>query len=143
MAEAEGLTISVSLPADPVWFDADPDRLAQVFSNLLNNASKYTEAGGRIVLSAEREDGEAVVRVTDTGIGIDPELLPHVFDLFAQSDRTIDRSQGGLGIGLTGRCRSPPAENPSYSGRGRQRPGGEAAGAAALEAWQSRGPYGP
>ena len=101
MVEAEGQVLSVSLPDGPVWLDADPVRLTQVVSNLLNNASKYTEPGGRIALSAVREDGGAVVRVSDTGIGIDAALLPHVFDLFTQSERTIDRSQGGLGIGLT------------------------------------------
>jgi CheY-like chemotaxis protein len=101
MLRAEGQELSVSLPDDPVRLDADPVRLTQVVSNLLNNASKYTEPGGRIALSAERAGGEAVVRVTDTGIGIDPDLLPHVFGLFTQSKRTIDRSQGGLGIGLT------------------------------------------
>jgi CheY-like chemotaxis protein len=75
--------------------------LAQVVSNLLNNAAKYSDEQGRIWLSVEAADGEAVVRVRDTGCGIAPEVLPHVFDLFTQADRTLDRSQGGLGIGLT------------------------------------------
>ncbi|HEX6986164.1 MAG TPA: PAS domain S-box protein, partial [Planctomycetaceae bacterium] len=101
MTEAEGQAFSVSLPDEPVWLDADPVRLAQVLSNLLTNASKYTEPGGRITLTAERRGGEAVIRVADTGIGIDPDLLPHIFELFTQSERSIDRSQGGLGIGLT------------------------------------------
>src|SRR5262249_44702167 len=69
--------------------------------NLLNNAAKYTEPGGRIELEAGREGDEAVVRVRDTGIGIEPDLLPRVFDMFTQADRALDRSQGGLGIGLT------------------------------------------
>jgi CheY-like chemotaxis protein len=72
-----------------------------VFGNLLNNAAKYTEEGGRIRLTAGREGGEAVVRVRDTGVGIPAEMLPRVFDLFAQAERTLDRAQGGLGIGLT------------------------------------------
>jgi signal transduction histidine kinase/CheY-like chemotaxis protein len=90
-----------SLPPAPVWLEADPARLAQVVANLLNNAAKYTDERGRIVLSAAREGGEAVVRVRDTGVGIPAEMLPRVFDLFAQADRTLDRAQGGLGIGLT------------------------------------------
>jgi signal transduction histidine kinase len=84
---------SLSLHADPV-------RLAQVFSNLLNNAAKYTEPGGSVSLYAEQADAHAVVRVRDTGVGIPAEVLPHVFDLFTQVDRTLNRSQGGLGIGL-------------------------------------------
>jgi PAS domain S-box-containing protein len=90
-----------SLPAEPVWLDCDPIRLAQVFGNLLNNAAKYTPPHGQIWLSAEREDDFVVVRVRDNGPGIEAPLLPHVFDLFKQGERTIDRSQGGLGIGLT------------------------------------------
>ncbi|WP_164104662.1 PAS domain S-box protein [Candidatus Laterigemmans baculatus] len=90
-----------SLPAEPVWIDADPVRMAQVIGNLLNNASKYTEPGGDIELSVERRDASVLLRVRDSGIGIRRELLPHVFDLFTQDQRTIDRSQGGLGIGLT------------------------------------------
>ena len=74
--------------------------MAQVFSNLLNNAAKYTDEGGEIALSAEQAGREVVVRVRDNGIGIAPDLLPHVFDMFAQADR-LSRSRGGLGIGLT------------------------------------------
>ena len=81
--------------------DGDPARLAQVLANLLNNAAKYTEEGGRISLTAAREGDEAVFRVRDTGVGIPAEMLPRVFDLFTQVDRSLDRSQGGLGIGLT------------------------------------------
>ena len=76
-------------------------RLAQVVGNLLTNAAKYTEANGRIRLTAQREGGEAVLRVRDTGIGIAPDMLPHIFELFVQVDHAATRSQGGLGIGLT------------------------------------------
>jgi CheY-like chemotaxis protein len=81
--------------------EADSVRLAQVLGNLLNNAAKYTPDGGRISVSAMLEGREVVFRVRDTGMGITPEMLPKVFDLFAQGDNSIDRSQGGLGIGLT------------------------------------------
>ena len=80
---------------------ADPTRLSQVILNLLNNSAKYTEEGGRISLLVERQDELAVIRVRDNGMGIAAELLPRVFELFTQAERTIDRSQGGLGIGLT------------------------------------------
>lgn len=93
--------LMVSLPSEPVWLRADPTRLAQVFSNLLNNAAKYTQEGGEIVLTAKLEGNEVEVGVRDTGIGIPKEVLPHVFDLFTQADRSLDRAQGGLGIGLT------------------------------------------
>jgi signal transduction histidine kinase len=88
-------------PPVPVRVEADPVRLTQVIGNLLNNAAKYTDEGGQITLMVEREGREAVVRVRDTGVGITPEMLPKVFDLFTQVDRTLDRAQGGLGIGLT------------------------------------------
>ena len=81
--------------------DADATRLSQVVLNLLNNAAKYTPSGGHIAVSLEREADDAVLRVRDSGIGITPELLPKVFDLFMQGDRALDRSEGGLGIGLT------------------------------------------
>jgi len=77
------------------------DPLVQVVGNLLNNAAKYTDEGGSIHLEATQEDGETVIRVRDNGIGVPTDLLPHVFDLFTQADRSLDRSQGGLGIGLT------------------------------------------
>ena len=93
--------LSVSLPAEPVWLQGDATRLEQVVVNLLNNAAKYTDEGGQIWLTVEQERGEVVVRVWDTGVGIAPELLPRIFDLFTQADRTLDRSQGGLGIGLS------------------------------------------
>ncbi len=91
---------SLSLPELPVFIDADPTRMEQVIANLLNNASKYTENGGEISMSLELDGEEAVICVRDNGIGIDRETLPHVFDLFTQSPRSLDRSQGGLGIGL-------------------------------------------
>jgi PAS domain S-box-containing protein len=94
-------TLSVTLPPGDLYLDADPARLSQVVANLLNNAAKYTDEGGRIILSAGREGGQAVIRVRDSGVGIPGEMLPRVFDLFTQADRTLDRSQGGLGIGLT------------------------------------------
>jgi two-component system CheB/CheR fusion protein len=90
-----------ALPREPIYLEADPVRLAQVLANLLNNAAKYTEPGGRIRLRAERQGQQVVLRVRDNGVGIAPKMLPRVFDLFAQADRTLDRSQGGLGIGLT------------------------------------------
>jgi signal transduction histidine kinase len=78
----------------------DPNRLVQVVANLLNNAAKYTPRGGRILLAVERDGTTVHIRVHDNGIGIDKGLLPQVFDLFTQAERTPDRSQGGLGIGL-------------------------------------------
>jgi signal transduction histidine kinase/DNA-binding response OmpR family regulator len=93
--------LTVTLPPEPARTEGDPTRLAQVIANLLNNAAKYTEEGGRIWLSVERIQGEIVVRVRDTGVGVPPEMLGRIFDLFAQVDRSLDRSQGGLGIGLT------------------------------------------
>ncbi len=108
LIEARGHTLEVVLPEVAVIVDADPLRLAQVFWNLLNNAAKYTPEGGRIALTVERTapqkqsgEGEVVVRVRDTGMGIPAEMLPKVFDLFTQMDRTLDRAEGGLGIGLT------------------------------------------
>jgi signal transduction histidine kinase len=91
----------VEAPAEPIRIDADLVRLAQVISNLLNNAAKYTEPGGRISLRAGREKSEAVVEVSDTGMGIAPEMLPQVFDMFTQAERAANGSPGGLGIGLT------------------------------------------
>ena len=92
---------TVSLPPEPIRLDADPARLAQVVGNLLSNATKYTPRGGSIWLTAERTGGEVAVRIRDTGIGIAPDFLPHVFDLFVQGDASLDRARGGLGIGLT------------------------------------------
>ena len=86
---------------DPVWVEADRTRLEQVITNLLTNALKYTPAGGAIRVHVGADGSQAVLRITDTGMGITPELLPRVFDLFTQGERTLDRRQGGLGIGLT------------------------------------------
>jgi signal transduction histidine kinase len=93
--------LTVSLPEEPVKVYGDPVRLAQAVSNLLNNAAKYTPRGGKIGLTVGRESGQAAIRVHDTGEGIPDYLLPRLFDLFTQAERTIDRSRGGLGIGLT------------------------------------------
>ncbi len=96
-------TLAIDLPRETVRMFADRTRLSQVISNLLNNAAKYTDPGGRITLGCERDEdaGEVIIRIRDTGIGISPELLPRVFDLFVQADRAADRALGGLGIGLT------------------------------------------
>jgi PAS domain S-box-containing protein len=100
MIEAERHTLSISLPKDPLVVDADLTRLAQVFSNLLTNSAKYTEPGGHIWLTAVRQGEDAVVTVRDDGIGIPPEALPRVFDLFSQVERDGTRGSKGLGIGL-------------------------------------------
>jgi signal transduction histidine kinase len=93
--------LTVELPPEPILVEVDPARMAQVLSNLLNNAAKYTDAGGEIALTAEADGREVAIRVRDNGTGIPPELLPHVFDMFTQADQTLSRSRGGLGIGLT------------------------------------------
>lgn len=93
--------LNVSMPPEPIWLNADAARLEQVLVNLLTNAAKYTDKGGRIKLTAQQEGNTAVLRVSDTGIGISTELLPNIFDLFTQAERSLDRSQGGLGIGLS------------------------------------------
>ena len=93
--------LTLDLPSEPVRLFADRTRLSQVLSNLLNNAAKYTDPGGRITLSCEQVGEEIVIHVVDTGIGISSDLLPRVFDLFVQADRAADRALGGLGIGLT------------------------------------------
>jgi PAS domain S-box-containing protein len=101
LIEAQHHAMTVSLPPEPVWLFADLTRLAQVFSNLLNNSAKYTEPGGRIWLAAVVEGAYVKISVRDTGIGITPEMLPHVFDVFRQASNAGGRAQGGLGIGLT------------------------------------------
>ena len=93
--------LNVSMPPEPIWLNADAARLEQVLVNLLTNAAKYTDKGGHIKLTAQQEGNTAVLRVSDTGIGISTELLPNIFDLFTQAERSLDRSQGGLGIGLS------------------------------------------
>ncbi|MFY0526837.1 response regulator [Archangium gephyra] len=105
-AEGKQLKLESSLPPVPLWMEADTTRLVQVFTNLLDNAMKYTNEGGSILVKAERllsEDGSASarVRVKDTGIGIRAEVLPSVFELFSQADESLERTRGGLGIGLT------------------------------------------
>jgi len=94
-------SIATALPTGPIWIYGDPMRLEQVVVNLLNNASKYTDRAGHIWVGLEQRGKEAVLRVRDNGIGIAPELLPRIFDLFTQADKSLDRSQGGLGIGLS------------------------------------------
>src|SRR5262249_36735906 len=96
-----GHELVVRLPEEPVELLGDPVRLAQIVGNLLHNAGKYTEGSGRIVLEARSEAGHVVLRVRDNGIGITPETLPHVFEMFTQVARSRGQSQGGLGIGLT------------------------------------------
>src|SRR5262249_28839464 len=98
--EGRGHDLSLTLPRKPLRVEGDPTRLTQVIFNLLNNAAKYTDAGGKICLAIEREGEQAVVRVRDNGSGMKAELVPKVFDLFTQGERTLDRSQGGLGLGL-------------------------------------------
>ncbi|GAC1605454.1 MAG: hypothetical protein NVS3B2_11960 [Ramlibacter sp.] len=98
---AQGQTLSVELPSQELVLDGDMVRLSQVLSNLINNASKFSGRGTAIALQATYADGTVRMSVRDEGAGIDPTFLPHVFDLFAQGDQTLDRSQGGLGIGLT------------------------------------------
>jgi len=93
--------LTLDLPTEPVQLEADSVRLAQVFSNLLINAAKYTDAGGRIRLRAARERGTVLVSVSDSGIGISAELLPRVFTMFFQSQEALGRSEGGLGVGLS------------------------------------------
>jgi signal transduction histidine kinase/ActR/RegA family two-component response regulator len=99
--ESAGLLFSVQLLKEPTYVKADPTRLTQVFQNLLNNAAKFTEPAGRVSLTAERLDTEVVVRVQDSGVGIPPDKLSDVFELFSQVDSSLTRSRGGLGIGLT------------------------------------------
>jgi PAS domain S-box-containing protein len=99
--EASAHELTVALPPEPVYLEADPVRLAQVFANLLTNAAKYTERAGRIRLTALRDGPEVAVAVRDTGIGIAPEKLAGLFQMFSQVDTALERSQGGLGIGLS------------------------------------------
>ncbi len=100
LIDGAGHELTISLPANPVFLDADLTRMAQVFSNLLTNSAKYTPPGGRVWLTAKRKDGQVEISVRDSGIGIPTESLEHIFDMFSQVDRSIERSTGGLGIGL-------------------------------------------
>jgi CheY-like chemotaxis protein len=99
--DARGHQFTVSLPSEPIFLDADPIRLAQVLANLLNNAAKYTDEGGKIWLTVEKRTDEAMIVVRDNGCGIPEDFLPQIFNLFAQENRSPERTQGGLGIGLT------------------------------------------
>jgi CheY-like chemotaxis protein/two-component sensor histidine kinase len=101
LIESRSHVLTVSMPPEAIWLEADPVRIEQVFVNLLNNAAKYTEPGGQIDLSVERLGNDCVVRLKDNGIGILSEMLPRIFELFVQADKSLDRSQGGLGIGLS------------------------------------------
>ncbi len=101
LMRARKLTFTVHSEPEPLRVDGDPARLQQIQVNLLSNAAKYTEPGGRVLLRLTCEDGAAVIRVRDDGAGIAPEMLDSVFDLFVQSSRTLDRAAGGLGVGLT------------------------------------------
>jgi len=92
--------LTVSVPTQAIWLHADAGRLEQVVVNLLTNAAKYTDPGGHIWVTVQQEGEEVALRVRDTGVGIAPEILPRIFDLFTQAERSLDRSQGGLGIGL-------------------------------------------
>src|SRR3984893_10383876 len=92
--------LTTALPDAPVWLQADPGRLEQVFVNLLANASRYTDAGGELAVRVHTRDGQAVVSIRDSGIGVAPDALAHIFDLFRQADAAAPRSKSGLGIGL-------------------------------------------
>jgi CheY-like chemotaxis protein len=100
--EAAGLALLQELPQEPVWIAGDRTRLTQILGNLLANAAKYTNAGGQVTvcLTTNTDDSQAAITVRDTGIGIAPEMLRHVFESFAQADRSLERSRGGLGLGL-------------------------------------------
>ncbi|WP_031437840.1 PAS domain S-box protein [Methylobacter tundripaludum] len=101
LLESRKQELIISQTMTPQWLEGDHVRLAQVLSNLLNNAAKYTGEGGKIMLSVMREGSDAVIEIKDSGIGISPDILPQIFDLFTQADHTLAHSQGGLGIGLT------------------------------------------
>jgi signal transduction histidine kinase len=100
LIDANTHSFTLDMPEAALWVEGDLTRLAQVISNLLNNAAKYTSEGGDIRLNVRPHDGQVDIEVIDNGLGIEAEMLPRVFDLFAQADRHLDRSQGGLGIGL-------------------------------------------
>jgi two-component system CheB/CheR fusion protein len=101
LADRARHALNVSLPPEPILLFADPARMTQVFGNLLTNACKYSEPGARISLSVERQGSDVVVAVKDSGVGIAPDKIDGVFDMFTQIDQTLERSQGGLGVGLT------------------------------------------
>ena len=95
-----GHELLIDLPTEPMQLNADTVRLSQAFSNLLNNACKYTDPGGRISLTAARENGQVVVAIRDNGVGIPADLSPKIFEMFTQANQSIERQHGGLGIGL-------------------------------------------
>ena len=99
--EGAGIQLTVTLPPKPLYVDGDPTRLTQVVGNLLSNACKFTERGGDVRLTVERDDKDVVIRVQDTGIGIAADQVPHIFEMFRQIDTSLERTQSGLGIGLT------------------------------------------
>jgi PAS domain S-box-containing protein len=102
VAEQAGLSLAVKTPAKPVWVHGDGTRLSQVFQNLLDNAVRFTDRGGKVTVHLTVDERpQAVVTVGDSGIGIEPEMLPRLFDVFAQADRTLERTRGGLGLGLS------------------------------------------
>ena len=93
--------LTINLPNNPLWMEGDASRLSQIIVNLLNNAAKYTADHGEIILTLAKSDGYALLQVEDNGVGIPPEMLGEVFEMFTQVNRTLDRAQGGLGIGLS------------------------------------------
>jgi CheY-like chemotaxis protein len=99
--ESRRQTLAVSVPPAPVWISGDFVRLGQIVTNLVNNAAKFTPEGGHIRVDATADRGQAVIVVRDTGVGIEPQLLPRIFEMFVQGERSLDRSEGGMGIGLT------------------------------------------
>ena len=99
--DSRAQTLALDLPDQPLWADGDATRLTQAFSNLLNNAAKYTECGGQISIGAASDGTDAEITVADTGIGMAPEMLPRIFDMFTQLQAHRDRTFGGLGIGLS------------------------------------------
>jgi PAS domain S-box-containing protein len=101
LIEARNHDFDCRIEAGTIWVDADPDRLEQVFTNLIDNAARYSEPNGIIIVSARAEGEDVAIRVEDNGRGLSPDLLPRVFDLFAQGERSLSRAEGGLGIGLT------------------------------------------
>ena len=101
LIESRKHELTISMPPEEIWLEADPVRIDQILTNLLSNAAKYTEPGGRIWLNVERLGNDCAITVKDNGIGIKPEMLPRIFELFVQVDHSLERAQGGLGIGLT------------------------------------------
>src|SRR5262249_31124607 len=98
--DAAGLRLTLDLPNTPVCVQGDSTRLAQVLVNLLNNAAKFTDAGGQVTVRLAADSPWAVITVRDSGVGIEPEMLPHLFDSFVQAEGSLERSRGGLGLGL-------------------------------------------